>query len=62
MAETRFHTLLRIKAEEAIAIRSDSIAVGGAADYPDYLKSVGYIQGLRAALDLAREVEMEMDQ
>lgn len=62
MAETRFHTLLRVKVESAIENRSASIAAGEAADYPDYFKSVGYIQGLKESMELAKEVERDMDQ
>lgn len=61
MAETRFHTLLRIKIEEAIRNRSESIVSGHCDDYASYRGNVEYVNGLKDALELCQEVEKEFD-
>ena len=57
---TRFHLLLEKKIDEAIQNRTVSLASGAAADYPHYKENVGYINGLRDALNLCDEVEQDM--
>lgn len=61
MAETRFHSLLRVKIEEAVDTRSGSMASGACQDYASYRESVGYIKGLVDALNLADEIEKEYE-
>lgn len=61
MAETRFHSLLRVKIDEAVDARSGSMASGACTDYPSYRESVGYIKGLIDALNLADEIEKEYE-
>jgi hypothetical protein len=61
MAKTRFHSLLEAKINEAVQSRAASLASGAAPDYPQYQNNVGYIIGLKEALNLADEVEREMD-
>ena len=43
------------KMHEEIAGRSEFIAAGKCADFPDYKKNVGYIQGVKAAEQLLHE-------
>ncbi len=61
MATTRFHVLLRAKVEEVINHTTSSLAHGDAKDYAWYLREVGYISGLRAALELCESIESEFD-
>lgn len=61
MAETRFHSLLRVKIDEAVNVRSGSMASGACPDYPSYRENVGYIKGLIDALNLADEIEKEYE-
>lgn len=57
---TRFHSLLEQKIEETIRTRTDSLAGGAAVDYAQYMKTVGYINGLQDALKLCDDVEQDM--
>lgn len=59
MAITRFHAQLQSKVEEAIDRMAGSIATGVCTDYPQYREKVGYINGLKASLELADDVEKE---
>ena len=57
---TRFHAFLEKKIEEEIQNRAASLASGAAADYPHYKESVGYINGVKAAIKLCDDVEQDM--
>jgi hypothetical protein len=61
MSETRFHTLLKQRVKEAVEIRTESIVLGQAQDYAQYMRSVGYISGLLDALKLCEDIEREFD-
>ncbi len=61
MSETRFHSLLKAKMLETIDIQAQSLAMGAAQDYPHYKDITGYIRGLRDALKLCEDVEMEFE-
>ena len=57
---TRFHSLLEKKIEEAVQARSASLCSGAAKDYPHYMDSVGYINGLLDSLKLCDDVEQDL--
>jgi len=57
--QTRFHSLLEVKVIEAIKARCESLGLGHAVDCPNYMRSVGYIDGLKEALKLCDEIEEE---
>ena len=57
---TRFHSLLEKKIEETTQFRTASLASGAAADYPHYMREVGYISGLLDALKLCDEIEQDL--
>lgn len=59
MAKTRFHSLLEERIIKAVDSMAMSLASGEASDYPAYRESVGYIRGLREALNLCDEIEGE---
>lgn len=61
MAETRFHFQLKAKVEETIDLMAISVASGACTDYPQYREKIGYINGLKAALELADDVEKEYE-
>jgi hypothetical protein len=48
-----------VKVIEAIKARCESLGLGHAVDYPTYMRSVGYIDGLKEALKLCDEIEEE---
>jgi len=60
MSETRFHTLLKERIVEALSNRADDLARGVPVD--TYIRSVGYCDGLRAALAFCEDIEREFDQ
>lgn len=61
MAETRFTSLMKKRVQEEVDSRSLSLANGEAADYARYQNSVGYIQGLSAAIKICEDIEGEFD-
>ena len=61
MAESNFHRLLRAKITEVIDARSQQIGGGACKDFSHYKLEVGFIAGLNAALDMARELEKDSD-
>lgn len=62
MAETRFTSLLKARVKEEVGNRLASLANGDASDYARYQNSVGYIQGLNAAIKICEDIEGEYDQ
>ena len=58
--KTLFHARLEIKVKQAISDREQDIGRGGIADYSAYREQVGYLHGLRTALDLCDEIEREI--
>lgn len=62
MAETRFTSLMKARVKEEVDSRSHSLAIGAASDYARYQNSVGYIQGLNAAIKICEDIEGEFDQ
>ena len=60
-AESRFHTLVKVKILEQIELAVGDMATGQMTDYPAYKFQVGYINALRKALDLCEETEREFD-
>lgn len=52
----RFNDLLKIRLEEMIKARSEDLGSGLAQDIADYKDRVGYIRGLKAALQVAQEL------
>lgn len=61
MPQSRFHTMLAAKIRAALENRKESIALGEAVDYPTYRENVGYVLGLKDALNLCDEIEGELD-
>lgn len=61
MAETRFTSLMKARVRDEVDKRSQSLANGEAPDYSRYLNSVGYIQGLNAAIKICEDIEGEFD-
>lgn len=59
MAQIRFHQLLRDKIVEVYGAESERI-LGGYQDYAVYREQVGFLKGLKHALELAEEVEKGM--
>lgn len=56
-----FQAALEKKINEHIQNQALSLAGGAAHSYDEYRFWVGYMQGLRVALDLCTEVEQEAD-
>lgn len=58
MAESRFHTLLKVKIDEVILATMQNMSVGikGKTNYWD---EVGYLRGMRDCITLCDEVEKE---
>jgi hypothetical protein len=61
VAESHFHRVLRARVAEVLDARSQSIASGACATHDHYQHEVGFIAGLRAALELAEDLERDMD-
>lgn len=61
MAATHFQSVLEKRINDAIQDRSNSLANGDAADHAAYRESVGYISGLKTALNLCSDVEEDSD-
>lgn len=62
MAITHFQRILEIKLKEAVEKRRDFVAFGGAADYPTYRESVGFLLGLQEALKICQDIESESNE
>jgi hypothetical protein len=58
---THFHAVLRARISAYALTRSDDLSQGIAKDYPDYLRAVGLIEGLKIALQFCEDIEREMD-
>ncbi len=61
MAQTRFHTILEAKVNGEIDTKTASLAAGTAKDYAEYRYWAGYIAGLVASLELARDIMKEAE-
>lgn len=61
MAETRFHTLLRVKIEALRRDRVEDLIKGTADSKSAYRAQVSYIQALDDVLGLCQETERDFD-
>jgi len=61
MSETHFHRLLKAKVAEVLEARRLQIADGACNDFNHYKYETGFIHGLRAALEIAGDLEREID-
>jgi hypothetical protein len=61
MSETHFHRVLRARISEVLVARSNDIASGVCKTLEHYKEEVGYMKGLKAALDIADDIEKDMD-
>lgn len=61
MAQSHVTRLFRAKVDEVIRDYAISLADGAAKDYPAYMRSVGFVAGLRESLVLLGEIEKETD-
>jgi hypothetical protein len=61
MAETHFHRLLKAKVAEVLEARRTQIASGICKDFDHYKYETGFIQGLLASLEIADDLEKELD-
>jgi hypothetical protein len=52
-----FNAALHRKVMEALDARMVTLARGSAKDHGEYLRQVGYMEGLQDALELAMEIE-----
>lgn len=59
--QKRFSQQLIDVIEAKIAQRTSSLVTTKAVDYADYRQRAGFIDGLKEALDDAREIEKNMD-
>ena len=59
MARSRFHSILRAKVEEEAEARSAAISSGSCTDLPHYRFETGFVQGMRAVLKIADDIEAE---
>lgn len=55
----RFQSVLEAKINNEIAEKAASVASGTAKNYDEYKYWVGYVQGLKACLDLCADIERE---
>jgi len=61
MAESRFHTLLKKKIENAMQTRVATLVTGVPEDYAAYKFEVGYLTGLNDVLALCEETDREFE-
>jgi len=57
MATIHYFSVLRQKVQEEVAAERDRMASGQYKDWPTYREQVGYLNGLKAALDIVDEIE-----
>ena len=55
-----WHRSLRNKIEERVQREADSLLEGGAPDFPAYKARCAYIAGLRDALRISEEIDVEI--
>jgi len=61
MAESRFHTLLKKKIENAMQTRVGALVTGVPEDYAAYKFEVGYMTALNDVLELCQETDREYE-
>ena len=61
MARSRFHAMFEHELVKVLDDYVKSMGDGNCADFGEYKRSVGFIQGLKEALAIANEVEGKLD-
>lgn len=57
-----FETLLVATIRDKMALKAEELGSGSAQDYPGYQRQVGFIYGLKDAIDLCEEVRKTLDE